>query len=94
VNTALVFFAAFVPFGQKLTPVGPVYDHVYFRLDSPPSSEPSTVRFVDDPVTGFGFAAAGVATIGGASVTATDAVPLMLPAAARTVYEPAVIGAV
>jgi hypothetical protein len=54
-----------VPFGLKVTVPGPVADHVYVRLASPPSSAPRTLTFVVVPLTVLGDALAGVATVGG-----------------------------
>jgi hypothetical protein len=66
------------------------------RFDSPPPSEsaPSTDRLVVEPVTVLGEAAAAVATVGAASVTARLAVPVTLPLVAEIVADPAVYDAV
>ena len=52
-------------------------------------SAPKTLKFVVVPVTGFGVAVAGVATVGGdVALTVTLAVPFTLPLDAVTVYGP------
>src|SRR5579862_4687952 len=67
VKVADVFLAALVPFALKLTLAGgvPVVCQKYVRFCSPPSSAPSTLSAVVVPGAGFGFALAGVATVGG-----------------------------
>ena len=68
---------------EKLTAAGgvPVVAQVYVRFDSPPPSlsAPSTESAVVVLVTGLDAAAAGVATVGWASVIVTDAVLLVIP---------------
>jgi hypothetical protein len=99
-KVAVVFFAALVPFAEKVgfaAPAGtPVAAHVYVRFESPPPSlsAPRTERLVLVPVTVLGEAAVAVATVGVASVTAMLAVPLTLPLVAVIVAEPAAYDAV
>jgi hypothetical protein len=66
------------------------------RFDSPPPSlsAPNTDRLVVVPVTVEGEAAAAVATVGAASVTAMLAVPLTLVLEAEIVADPAAYDAV
>ena len=66
-------------------------------LDSlPPASDPRTVRLTVVPVTGEGFAAAGVTTVipEEAAVTWIDAEAVIEPAVAMTVAAPTALGAV
>ena len=87
-----------VPFALKigLDPAGlEVAAQVYVRLVSPSSEAPRTLRVVVVPVTGLGVAEAGTSTVGGVSVTVTEAVPIsMISAVASTVAVPEVFGAV
>src|SRR5579862_6677269 len=66
----------------------PVVDHVYVKLDSPPSSAPNTDNPVVFPVTGLGVAFAAVAIVGALLVTVKLAVPDLSPVAAVTVKGP------
>src|SRR2546427_491846 len=76
----MVVLDPFAPLALKLTAAGPLADHVYVRFASPPSSAPRTVNCVELPVTGFGFAAAGCATVGAPfTVTFRACVPLAPP---------------
>jgi hypothetical protein len=61
----VVAFAALVPLALNVTSAGgvPMVAHVYVRFASPASSAPSTDSTVVVPVTGFGDAAAAVATV-------------------------------
>ena len=84
-----MFFAPFVPLALNVTAAGgvPVVTHVYVRPDSPASSAPSALRLVVVPVTGFGLAAAAVATVG-AAFTGGGAVTMMSTDAAAEVNDP------
>src|SRR3569623_2296937 len=67
VKVAVPAFAALLPLALNVTAAGgvPVVAQVYVRLASPPSSAPSTDRAGEFAVTGFGLAAAAVASVGG-----------------------------
>ena len=70
-NVAVEFLAALDPLALKLgdgaPPGRPMADHVYVSALSPLSSAPTTLRLLVFALTGFGFAAGGVATVGARS---------------------------
>ena len=72
VNVAVVLLAAFVSLALNVGTGAPAgcdrAAQVYVKLDSPPSSAPSTLRLTDVPVTVLEDAAAAVATVGNVDV--------------------------
>src|SRR5262245_37298806 len=76
-KVATVFLAALVPLALKVTPPGPLTDHVYRRPASPAASAPSTLRAVVVPVTGLGVAVAELATEGKFSEMFSAELPMM-----------------